>query len=269
MNKLKLRYQVNLKNSIEGGQLFNWIYQNKSSYLLFFDTWLLHIKQIKPTEFLWQTYPSKDDIVKVENFLNLSILDDLETLKIDNYMSKIIDKTGTLLLFKQGIVQTTLSFILSARQNISNIRQQILNLSNMYGDELNVDSTKIKLFPTIKKLASLEEKVYKELKFGYRYKYFSQSAKLIESSPNLTYETILNLPGVGYKIRDCISVFAMGNYDKVPIDIWAQRAVVNLFGAEDNQDYSYYQNFYQQLFPTNTAYAAQYVFEFYRNFRNK
>jgi len=59
----------------------------------------------------------------------------------------------------------------------------------------------------------------------------------------------------------------LGIYDKVPIDIWAMRALTDLYDAKFNQDYDYYQSFYQKLFPEIPAYPAQYLFEYIRKIK--
>ncbi len=264
MNQLKLDYPINLHLSVEGGQLFNWLKVQKDHYIILFSNWAIEL-QLTDNTLTWQTYPNKNDYDKATNFLNLDITNNLSHYMNLPILNQIIRDTGVIFLFHQDLHQTIISFILSARQNIRSIRNQILRLSERFGNKINIRGIKYNLFPNLENLSESSELLFKNMKFGYRARYLDLTIKSLVSGDYTNYNSLLKLSGVGLKIRDCVAVFSLKMYDKVPIDIWAKRAVVDMFKAEDKKNYKYYQNYYNNLFPLNPAYAAQYIFEYYRN----
>ncbi|RMD77094.1 hypothetical protein D6810_02025 [Candidatus Dojkabacteria bacterium] len=274
-NKIELEHNINLESSIEGGQIFNW-FKIADFYIILFSDWAIKIKS-KNNFLFWQSYPKKDNIEKAVKFLNLEVLSTLEKYKSDMNIKKAIGAIGKLLLFRQNYEQATISFILSARQNIKNIRKQSLKLSSEYGAKIKIDENKFFLFPKIEVLAKQNETSLRNLKIGYKSSYIIHAAKMIHENcdnfKNLSLENkycfIKTLKGVGNKIADCVSVFSLGDYSKVPIDVWAKRAIIKLYGAKEQQSYSYYQSYYRKIFPVESAYPAQYIFEFFRRFNNE
>ncbi|OMJ12058.1 N-glycosylase/DNA lyase [Smittium culicis] len=113
------------------------------------------------------------------------------------------------------------------------------NLCKEYGElvevtEPDIEPRQVYLFPELHKLAQpgVEEKL-RELGFGYRAKYISQSANYIFNNfqnPDewfntlikLDYESakseLLKLTGVGPKVADCICLMSLDKTHAIPVD---------------------------------------------------
>eukprot|EP00466_Bigelowiella_natans_P013379 jgi/Bigna1/88593/estExt_fgenesh1_pg.C_340117 len=92
-------------------------------------------------------------------------------------------------------------------------------------------------FPTAEALANATEQELRDLGFGYRAKYVVNSAAIIlgnggrswlealrgsDKSQEEVRESLLQLPGVGPKVADCIALFSLDKFACVPIDthVW-------------------------------------------------
>src|SRR3989338_11495471 len=45
-------------------------------------------------------------------------------------------------------------------------------------------------------------------------------------------EKVMELPGVGNKVADCILLFSCGFYEAFPVDVWIHRAVLGSYGSD-------------------------------------
>jgi len=161
-------------------------------------------------------------------------------------------------VLKQEPFETIISFICSQNNNISRITSMIDKLCETYGDK--VEFTNSYTFPKPEKLINSEEDL-RNMKFGYRAKYISQTAefiynnggdgntggddnsggydkneklKWIENLKTLDYPSakteLLKLPGVGPKVADCIALFSLEKHHVVPIDTHVWQIAVRDFG---------------------------------------
>ena len=102
-----------------------------------------------------------------------------------------------------------------------------------YGETIEFDGRRVPLFPTAERIAKLDpDEFARECKLGYRAKYIVASAKMIdegfpdmqqimEMTPDLARERLIELPGVGDYAADIINPHA-----GFPIDAWS----VDVFG---------------------------------------
>ena len=106
------------------------------------------------------------------------------------------------------------------------------NLCAMWGKELGeVDGVQYRDFPPPGKLSGdgVEQKL-RELGFGYRAKYIAAAAKIVdergegwlEGLRKIEYrdahEALLELPGVGPKVADCVCLMSLDKAEAVPVD---------------------------------------------------
>lgn len=90
-------------------------------------------------------------------------------------------------------------------------------------------------FPTIDALAGATEEDLRLLGFGYRAKFIINSAKLVQGKPNggghlwlqelraqenrlAVQEALMELPGVGRKVADCVALFSLDQAAAIPVD---------------------------------------------------
>lgn len=135
-------------------------------------------------------------------------------------------------ILRQDIVETIISFIISANNNIPRI-QGILGKIAPKG-----------VFPTLEELCQYTEADFKAMGCGYRASYLTKTIKSIaQNNINLSAplqmdglranEFLCNcLAGVGPKVADCILLFAYHKMDVFPVDTWVKKVYFQLFGDE-------------------------------------
>ena len=161
-------------------------------------------------------------------------------------------------ILRQDIVETIISFIISANNNIPRI-QGILNRIAPNGK-----------FPTLSELSKITEEEFKQMGSGYRAPYLVKSIKtLAENKINLSVPQTLNgydankylcenLVGVGPKVADCILLFGYHKMDVFPVDTWVKKIYQDLFG--DMPSPKIIRQKLIDLYGENAGYAQQYLF---------
>lgn len=100
----------------------------------------------------------------------------------DNYFNKISSQFSGIRALRQDPVDNLFSFICSSNNNISRITGMVEKLCSIYGEKIaEVDGLQYYNFPNVTALAcdGVEQQL-REQGFGYRAKYISQSAKIIQ-----------------------------------------------------------------------------------------
>lgn len=159
----------------------------------------------------------------------------------DDKLREAIKYAPGIRILNQELFETVISFIVSANNNIPRIMKIIETLSEQYGTEIKNGYA----FPTPSQLskASVEE-ISEKTHAGYRCEYILETAKRFEKE-NLTVKRLaeagreearkllMNLPGVGPKVADCILLFTGARQDVFPVDVWVKRVMGQLYLGED------------------------------------
>ena len=130
--------------------------------------------------------------------------------------------------------ETTVSFILSANNNVSRIRQLVGRMIDICG----VDGR----FPSPEEIVAAGEDALRAMGCGYRAPYLIRTSQMIldgfplERLREMPYDEahayLLTLHGVGDKVADCIQLFSMGHREAFPVDVWVERLMRNWFIPE-------------------------------------
>ncbi|KAL3317244.1 8-oxoguanine glycosylase ogg1 [Cichlidogyrus casuarinus] len=148
---------------------------------------------------------------------------------------------GGIRLIRQDPIECIFAFITSANNNKDRITLLLNKLSQEYGDLLySRDDFSFYAFPKLLKLATLAtEKSLRELGFGYRAKYICDASRKLgqdgfaedatiqsfkDQSLEETRNYLLELPGVGPKVADCICLYAFEKREVIPVDVHIGRA---------------------------------------------
>lgn len=135
-----------------------------------------------------------------------------------------------------------MSFICSTNNNIQRISQMVSNLCLHFGPHLvTLDTIPYHDFPSPSALAGPGvEKKLRDLGFGYRAKYIASAATIIANEKpegwlnslrdvpyREAHDALIELPGVGPKVADCVCLMSMDKTEALPVDthVWqiAQR----------------------------------------------
>ena len=153
---------------------------------------------------------------------------------------RAMDRFPGLRVLNQPAWETTLSFILSANNNILRIIGLVRALSERYGERVDTLAGPMYAVPDPGVLARTDEASLRALGAGYRAPYVLRTARMVadgfplDALRDLPYEearaALLRLPGVGDKVADCILLFGCGHTSAFPVDVWVERLLGDWFG---------------------------------------
>lgn len=176
-------------------------------------------------------------------------------------------------IVNQDLLETIISFIISANNNIGRIKRTLNLMSQNFGQKCNGYFA----FPTLNELKQITEQDFEKLGCGYRSKYLVETIALLDECflSRLQNEddakakaSLLSMKGVGEKVADCILLFGLGRKKVFPVDVWMARVCddyFNLKGFTRHQK----AKLMCQKFGALAGYAQQYLFYYKRELKEK
>jgi len=173
---------------------------------------------------------------------------------------------------RQPVWETICAFIISANNNIKNIKNAYQRLSRQYGEAVAWDGRAFYAFPAPPALAGASEAELRSLSLGYRAPYLLETAGAIAADglPDLDampYEQalkyLMKLRGVGEKVADCVLLFSTAHMRAFPVDVWIERALREHYGMEGSR--GALKRRAQSLFGDSAGLAQQFMFHGIRN----
>lgn len=273
LNKLPLK-NYNLHSTLMGGQSFGWDFDGEFYYGFTIDR-AVKLK-LRDDELLWQTYPVRDDFEFLKNYLRLDVdyKNIIQKINKDSHTQVSIERFPNLRLLKQDFEETTLSFIISAFNNIKKIRMSIRFLNEKLGDKVKIGNKEIFLFPKMEVLADASLETLQESKLGYRAKYVKSAArylsetdlsnKIANLSEQEAREELKKINGIGEKVADCILTFSLAFDNVTPVDVWARRVFTDLYQLDPKMKPHEMRKWINEYFENYGAWAGQFLFEYIR-----
>ena len=272
--KLTINQPFDLSSSLESGQSHRWV-KSDSWYIGVVLGNLVKIRQIED-KIEWHSAPSsEEDILPLlKDYFRLD--DDLNKIygeiTQDDRVSEMVAKFPGLRLLRQDPWECTIAFICSANSNIPRIHRVIENLSNTFGTQLELDGHIRHSFPSPQELVLAGEQKVRELGLGFRAPYVDNATQLVNANQrdlqsliHMPYELakkcLMECPGIGPKIADCILVFSLEKMEAFPIDVWVRRALGDwYFPNQKTPSNQVLQSWAQNYFGSYGGYAQQYLF---------
>lgn len=209
--------------------------------------------------------------------LDVNIGKIFETFPPDEPMQNSVQSCAGLRLLRQKPWECLASFICSSTKQIVQIQQIIALLCRRFGEPLAVPAghEPVHSFPDFGRLAEVSESALRECKLGFRAPYLLASArKLRDGEVDLTAlhgmtleearAQLLQLPGVGLKIADCVLLFGYGFQRAFPVDVWIMKALRQLYFPKRRVNLARLRRFSQTHFGPHSGYAQQYLFHYMR-----
>jgi N-glycosylase/DNA lyase len=145
------------------------------------------------------------------------------------------------------------------------------SLANDLGEAHTLGGIQRQGFPTPEVLASAGEETLRKLALGYRAKYVAKTSEIVATGGLDLYmlreapyddakAALIELPGVGAKVADCVLLFALDKLEAVPIDRWVRRAFEEWYLDGEKLPYDRLLAWAHQTFNPNAGYAQQYLF---------
>ena len=190
------------------------------------------------------------------------------TLSRDHVLARILPHTSGIAILRQDPWECLASFIISAFNNIPKIELTLTRLCTRFGEAVPGAGH---AFPHPAALANAPERALRECMLGYRAPYLRAAARLVESRAvdlrapfELSYDAakrmLLNLPGVGEKVADCVLLFAYGKGEAFPVDVWVKRAVERWYFRGEARTEREIRAFARRRFGDLAGYAQQHLF---------
>ena len=223
--------------------------------------------------------------------------DDLElitrTIGKDDYIKAALHRFEGLRIVRQEPWECLISFICATYKSIAAIQQMLIKISVKFGEKKIFDGLDFYIFPSVKKLALASENGLRECGLGYRAKYVQATAKKIfeekfdlESLKTMPYlearKKLVEFPGVGLKVADCVLLFSLEKMEALPVDVWIKRVILNHYANQlpeklvkkllshnslTNSEYDKLSAFGRSYFGRYAGYAQEYLFHYERTQR--
>ncbi len=211
----------------------------------------------------------------------------------DDYIKAALRRFKGLRLVQQDSWECLISFICATYKSIAAIEQMLSKISAKYGEKRVFDEKDFYIFPSPEKLALASENGLRECGLGYRAKYVQATAKKIfeekidlERLKNLPYleakKMLVEFPGVGFKVADCVLLFSLEKTEAFPVDVWVKRVILNHYSnllpeilvkklstndSLTNSEYEKLNAFGRSYFGQYAGYAQEYLFHYERTQR--
>lgn len=280
----------NLEHTLDCGQLFRWQKLGGWWYGVVADR-VVKIKQNNET-LTFQFFPETKNHGFIENYLRLD--DDLPYIKSkiskDDHIKKAINHFYGLRLIRQEPWECLISYICATYKSIPAIKKMVHNISKCFGNKLTFDGIDFYTFPKPNKLSQSCPKDIKNCGLGFRAERLLETAKLVNKGDlslewlkSLDYpeakQELLQLPGVGHKVADCVLLFSLEKLEAFPIDVWIKRAATTLYADHFNssfikrvtckssitpKEYETIGSFGREYFGKYVGYAQEYLFHYLR-----
>lgn len=189
-------------------------------------------------------------------------------LEADPVLARVLPSTRGIAILSQDPWEVLVSFIISANNNIPKICLSVERLARALGSPLGNDAY---AFPSPDRLAGAHPQTLARCLLGYRAPYVRAAARLVaDGRVRLdalsrvpiaeARERLLEIPGVGEKVADCVLLFGLGQLAAFPIDVWVQRAVERLYFRGRRRRPGEIRSFAEARFGALAGFAQQHLF---------
>lgn len=192
-------------------------------------------------------------------------------LSRDPEVARAIEEHRSLRLLRQEPWECLVSFICSSNSNIPRIRGIVERLASTYGEPVRLGRRRRFTFPSPAALADAGESGLARLRLGYRARYVAETARIVadgglsllplrEASYDEAKGTLLQLPGVGEKVADCVLLFSLEKLEAFPVDVWVQRVLAERYLDGEKRPPKALAAWARERFGRWGGYAQQYLF---------
>lgn len=231
------------------------------------------------------------DAAFVKNYFGLD--EDLPKILLeigkDEHVKTAAETFKGLRIVRQDPWECLISYICATYKSIPAIKQMVSKLSNQFGEKMIFEGRDFYAFPTPATLANASIEKLKDCGLGYRARYVLETARKINDDANLeklkraSYEEarcqLLELPGVGLKVADCILLFSLDKKESFPVDVWIKRAIMRHYAdhfpkefiekisterSPTNREYERLNLFGRRYFGKYAGYAQEYLYHYER-----
>jgi len=271
-----------LSGTLSSGQAFRWRFVDNGWNGVIAGRWV----RLRSDDFSIhaQTAEPVSDWSWLTNYLqtDLDFRAVLESFPDDEPMRASVLACRGLRLLRQAPWECLASFILSSTKQIVQIQQIVAMLCERFGEAIPAlpPYGPTYSFPSAERIARATEAELRDCKMGFRAPYLLETARTIASAKlelerlrelpvEIARSELMQLPGVGKKIADCVLLFAYGFPTAFPVDVWVMKALRELYFPKRRPSSKRLHRFSETHFGPNAGYAQQYLFHYMRTKRTK
>lgn len=267
----------NPKDIFECGQAFRWKKEEDSSYTNIAYGKIINVKK-EGSNIIFRNTNMEDFKSIWFNYFDLSrdYGEIKKSLSKDPILKKAIHYGDGIRILNQDPFEIIISFIISANNQIPRIKGSIGKISQDLGEYIGLYmGEKYYSFPSPDKFLSLKgDYVREKYKVGFRADRILETSRMIYEgeididciytlSREESKDILMNLPGVGPKVSDCILLFSYGKQNAFPVDVWVKRLMEYFYLKEDTSNKKI-EEYGQKLFGDLSGFAQQYLFYYGR-----
>ena len=262
-----------LASTLESGQAFRWRREGQWYRGVIFDNLVLLRRHLLGVEF--RCHPESEETLapRLRDYLRLD--DELaaiyDAINRDPVMADVLERYRGMRLLRQEPWECLVAFICSANSNIPRISATMENMAQRLGGRLTYRGRDFFTFPTPEVLVAVGEAGLRALGLGFRAKYVAQAAAMVASGElaleplrSVPYQqakvALLNVPGVGDKVADCVLLFSLDKLEAFPIDRWVRRALEDAYFGGKTLSYQDICVWAMEYYGPYAGYAQQYLF---------
>ncbi|MCQ4575142.1 MAG: hypothetical protein NOU37_07855 [Candidatus Brocadiales bacterium] len=209
----------------------------------------------------------------IRSFFSLdeSLDEILGSITRDRHIKEAVRLYHGLRIIRQDPWECLVSYICSSASNIPKIRSCIEGIARRFGEKTALDGIEGHTFPDPH--VRLETKALKRLGLGFRARYVREASRALndqylDSLRELPYhdakELLMQNPGVGDKVADCILLFSLGFTEAFPVDTWIKRVMQDIYFHGRPTSNKVIREFAQGYFGQYAGYAQEYLFLYSR-----
>ena len=236
--ELNVEQPLDLAASLESGQSHRWRRAGDWFYGVVRGNFIKVRQDKHRVEFHSQPWPEASVVPLLQSFLRLD--DDIQAIYADiGRDSRVAEMLGLypgLRILRLEPWECLVSFICSANSNIPRIHQVVERMAETFGEPITMDGQVRHTFPPPALLAEAGEMELRRLGLGFRAPYVDKATRMVVEGeldlgelvrmPYLEAKAkLMECPGIGSKIADCIAVFSLEKLEAFPIDVWVRRAL--------------------------------------------
>ncbi len=236
---MKLEGAIDLEACLLGGQSFRWVRQG-DLYVGVVGGFAVTARALGDGGIDVRTVPGSRR-GRWESYFGLGAADDAARaiLRRDPALRPLLDRYPGLRILRQDPWETIVAFITSANNNVARITGIMDRIARSVGDPIpgpGPVAVAHHAFPGPDAVSRVGEVRLRAMGLGYRSPFVHRTASRIAAgAPSIRAlaglpdddlrGALLDLPGVGPKVADCIALFGFGRGRAFPVDRWVARAM--------------------------------------------
>ena len=236
--ELDVEQPLDLAATLESGQSHRWRREGEWFYAVVRGNFIKVRQAGQRIEFHCHPWPEASVKPLLQSYLRLD--DDIQAIYADigrdPRVAEMIVRYPGLRLLRIEPWECLVSFICSANSNIHRIHQVVERMAEAFGEPIYMDGQVGYTFPTPSQLVEAGETELRRLGLGFRAPYVDKATHMVlEGKLDLgrlvgmpypeAKASLMECPGIGSKIADCIAVFSLEKLEAFPIDVWVRRAL--------------------------------------------